>query len=143
MDPEMQNQASAPQAKKRILLVEDDQEIQNFYKEYLSKYFNVDTAGDGLQGLNMLAAGNYDLVVLDIMTPKYDGITFLQMKSRDQKIKDVPVVVLTNLANDDIIKQAFTFGAKSYIFKAETTPDKIVPTLMDAMKPSGKPEGQP
>lgn len=137
----VQDQSPAPNeqsidGKKHVLIVEDDPEILGFYKEYLAKYFEIDTASDGEQGLHKLGMNQYDLVVLDIMIPKVDGIEFLKRKSEDEKISNVPVVVLTNLSSGDVINDIFKYGAKNYIFKAETTPDKIIPVLMDAMSPS-------
>jgi DNA-binding response OmpR family regulator len=127
----------ASESKKRVLIVEDDPEILNFYKEYLAKYFEIDTATDGEQGLHTLSVNSYDLVLLDIMIPKIDGIEFLKRKGSIDNIAKIPVVVLTNLSSGDVINDIFKYGAKNYIFKAETTPDKIIPVLMDAISPAG------
>jgi len=138
----MSNQASTssvipdPMSLKKILIVEDDPEMRNFYRDYLAAIYDVDAAENGEEGLDKLSKNHYDLVMLDVMMPQVDGLTFLKRKNQIPNIEKVPVVMLTNLGNDEIIKQCFELGAKSYIFKAETTPDKILPTLKQVIEDS-------
>ena len=63
----------------RILLIEDDQELNELLSEFLSlENFHVDQAFDGEQGLNMALNGQYDVLVLDIMMPKMNGLDLLK-----------------------------------------------------------------
>ena len=120
--------------KKKILLVEDNKEERDFYSDFLSHDFEVETAEDGQKGLDKLKAGSYDLVLLDIMLPKLDGVGFLKLKNNDAKIASTPVVALTNLGQDEVLKACFEQGVKSYILKAETTPDKVLEAIKQTIQ---------
>src|SRR6267142_6974642 len=127
------NPKSETSEAKRVLIVEDDPDMRSFYADYLSRVYNVETASDGEEGLKKLAERPFDLLLLDIMLPKLDGIEFLKKKNTQPSIAPIPTVMLTNLSNEDIIKQCFKLGAKQYIFKSETSPDKILLTLSQAL----------
>lgn len=121
--------------KKRILLLEDNSEVREFYADFLSKNFEVETVGDGEEGLEKLrkASPQYDLILLDIMMPKMDGVSFLKTKNQDPKLSNVPVVVLSNLGQDDVLKACFGLGITFYILKAETTPDEVEKVVHQAL----------
>lgn len=121
--------------KKKILLVEDDQQMRSFYAEFLTNNnYLVDTAADGEEGWTKFNSGNYDLLLLDIMLPKLDGLGFLERRKADPKLTAVPTVILTNLGQDEVLKKCFSFGVKYYILKAETTPNQILPILGKALE---------
>lgn len=122
MDPKTVNAA------KRILIIEDDQFLREFYQELLaSEGFNIDVASDGEIATQKLYQGGYDLVMLDIMLPKKDGLQILKDHKETPSQNPIgPIVVLTNLGQDAIIKQAFAFGAAGYIVKSAMNPDQIL-----------------
>lgn len=111
----------------RILLVEDDQIFVAIYKrEFINNGFEVDVAVNGKEGLSDLTKKHYDLVMLDILLPDIDGIeVFRQMKAQDG-LKEIPVVFLTNLSQNDNIEKAFQLGAIGYLVKASYSPDQVV-----------------
>jgi len=112
--------------KKSILIIEDEKDILDLYKEYLTGVgFQIDTASDGEEGLKKIVAGKNNLVLLDIMMPKLDGIGILQT-IRDQKLKLPTTIMLTNLSHDQALKDALALGAKDSIIKSEVTPDQVV-----------------
>lgn len=113
---------------KRILIVEDDQFLREFYQELLvGEGFNVDSAEDGEIGSNKAKAGGYDLILLDIMLPKKDGLQVLRdLKASPSSSPNGPVVVLTNLGQDVIIKQCFALGAVGYLIKSALNPDQVL-----------------
>src|SRR5688572_24207980 len=96
-------------SEKRILIVEDDQFLREFYQELLqSEGFQVDIAPDGEVGLQKAQVGGYQLVLLDIMLPKRDGLQILrELKAAPPQTPNGQIVVLTNLGQDAIIKQCF------------------------------------
>lgn len=112
--------------KKKILLVEDGVEMRNFYQEVLSNKFEVDTATDGLDGLNKLKAINYDLILLDLMMPKMDGLGFMEEKHKLSDRSKVPVILLTNLGEEATLKRCFELGAKSMVMKSDILPDQLI-----------------
>lgn len=113
---------------KRILIIEDDQFLREFYQELLqSEGFLVDVAADGEIATLNISSGGYNLILLDIMLPKKDGLQIL----RDNKISppknpNGPIVVLTNLGQDTVIKEAFELGASGYMIKSALNPDQVL-----------------
>lgn len=113
--------------KKRLLIVEDDQDLRELYVEVLKdEGFEVAEAADGQVGLEKAKVGNYDLLLLDIMLPKVDGLQILKAVKEAPDLAKIPVVMLTNLGRESIIKEGFTLGADGYIIKSEYTPDQVV-----------------
>ena len=100
----------------RILIIEDEKKVANFIKKGLEEeHYAVDTAYDGEAGLFMAEANEYDLIVLDLMIPKIDGLEVLK-RIRGNKI-NVPVLVLTaKAAVEDIVKGLDT-GCDDYLTK--------------------------
>lgn len=115
---------------KTILIVEDEKELLESYKELVeSAGFNSITATDGYQGLDILASqlGNINLVLLDLMMPGVDGLEVLKaMKTNKEKYGDIPVVILTNMTSDTVIKEAFDLGASSYLVKIDLDYEGLV-----------------
>ncbi len=117
-----------PNLNKKILIVEDDQFLREFYQELLqTEGFLVDLAADGEIASQKVSEGGYNLVLLDIMLPKKDGLQVLRdLKITPARQKNGPIVVLTNLGQDAIIKQAFDLGASGYIVKSAMNPDQVL-----------------
>jgi len=113
--------------KKRILIIEDDQDVRELYAEVLrDEGFDIEEAVDGQSGLTKVLGGSYDLLLLDIMLPKLDGLEVLKIIKEKAKVKGIPVVLLTNLGREAIIKEGFQLGADGYLIKSEHTPEEIV-----------------
>lgn len=99
----------------KILIIEDDRSISDMVKNYLTKEgFNIDTAYDGEEGITKFLKGNYDLVVLDLMMPKLDGME--TMKIIREK-SSVPILIMS--AKDTDVDKAIGLGlgADDYIAK--------------------------
>jgi len=115
---------------KTILIVEDEKDLLESYKELVeSAGFNSITAKDGYQGLDILASqlGNINLLLLDLMMPGVDGLEVLKaMKTNKEKYGDIPVVILTNMTSDTVIKEAFDLGASSYLVKIDLDYEGLV-----------------
>lgn len=122
--------------KKKILIVEDDQFLREFYQELLStEGFDVDVAADGEVANTKIHQGGFDLIMLDIMLPKKDGLQILRdYKTNPPAVENGPVVVLTNLGQDTIIKQAFDLGASGYIVKSALNPDQVLDEIHNYLK---------
>ncbi len=112
----------------RILIVEDDQLLRDLYVELLGdEGFVVETATDGETGLQKMLSGGYDLVLLDIMLPKKDGLQILEeVKRRGTSNPNGPIVLLTNLGQDEVIKHGLSAGASGYLIKSALTPDQVL-----------------
>jgi len=113
---------------KRILVVEDDQNTRNLYQTILTNAgFKVDVAIDGSEGLIKCREGGYDLVLLDVMLPKMDGIALLgELKKSPPKVPNKNIYLLTNLSHDPILKEAISLGVKDVILKTDVNPEQLV-----------------
>ena len=121
---------------KKILIVEDDTYLRDLYEEVLKEDgFSVKIAVDGEEGLVTALEGGHDLILLDIMMPKLDGLGFLKsLRKKNALSKNGPIILLTNLAHDPVIKEGLDLGAKDFIVKSEITPDDLVKKVKDYLK---------
>ncbi len=113
--------------KKKILIIEDDHAVRELYAEVLrDEGLNVEEAVDGQVGLAKILENSYDLILLDIMLPRFDGLSILKTIKKKDGLKDIPIILLTNLGRESIIKEGFALGANGYLIKSEHTPEQIV-----------------
>lgn len=111
--------------KHKIALVEDDADIREMYKMKLElNGYDVLVAEDGAKALDLIKKTNPDLVLLDILLPKKDGFEVLKeiKDSTDEKVKSIPVIMLSNLSNKEDIDEAKKLGALDYLVKAKISP---------------------
>ena len=116
-------------AAKKILIVEDDQFLREFYQELLTENdYLIDVSSDGEDCLRRVAEKDYDLILLDVMMPRKDGIAVLtELKNKNFfKDKRTQVVMLTNLGQDQMIKQCFELGAQGYLIKSALNPEQVL-----------------
>jgi len=120
---------------KTILLIEDEEVIRELYAEVLRDVgYKVIEARDGDTGLKRALGDEWDIMLLDIMLPGSDGLQILKYIKENERLKVKPVILLTNLGNETIIKVAFGKGADAYLIKSEITPDKIVSEVENYLK---------
>lgn len=113
--------------KKTILIVEDDADLRALYKEVLQEAgHSVEVAGDGVTGVEKIKNTKWNLLLLDIMLPGKDGVKLLKEIKDNAGWKKGPILALTNLNSEALIKEVFEDGADGYLIKSEITPDKIV-----------------
>ncbi|EKD95926.1 MAG: Two component transcriptional regulator, winged helix family [uncultured bacterium] len=121
----------------RLLIIEDEAVVARMYEKIFNYAgFTVEIAGDGEDGLAKVKTTNPDLILLDIMMPKMDGLKVLDLLKKDEFTKNVPVVILTNLGNDAVVTEAFRLGATGYIFKSGMSNDRIVEEVKQYLAPS-------
>ncbi len=123
---------------KKILIVEDDQFLREFYQELLTgEGYLVDAAEDGEMALKKIQENEFDLILLDIMLPKKDGVSILRdLKTHPPKSPQAPIVVLTNLGQDTIIKECFDLGAEGYLIKSALNPDQVLTEIKSYLSKS-------
>lgn len=109
--------------KKKILVIEDNKDLINSYVEALEAGgYTTLKALDGYQGLDIMSKnlGSIDLVLLDLMMPGVDGLEVLRtVKDSEEKYGKLPIVILTNMTSENVIKEAFSLGATSYLVKTD------------------------
>jgi signal transduction histidine kinase/ligand-binding sensor domain-containing protein/DNA-binding response OmpR family regulator len=101
----------------KLLIIEDNPEIRDYLLTYFSKYFEVDEAKDGIEGLNKARETEPDLIVCDIMMPELDGIQVTQKLKGDFQTSHIPIILLTALASSDYELKGTEAGADAYITK--------------------------
>ena len=120
---------------KKILLIEDDLLIQEMYKSELVRAgYQVVAFATGEDGIKELENTQFDLILLDIMLPGINGLEVLKLIKQNPKNKDLKVVLLTNLGNDDVIKKGFDLGAIGYLIKSAYNPDQVVSEVINFLK---------
>lgn len=125
--------------KKKILLVEDDRMLLEMYSaKFTHDGFDIRTAENGTDGLKLAKEWKPDLVLLDIILPKLDGFATLKEIRKDAAIKDTPVILLTNLGQDQDIKKGKILGADDYFVKANHTPTEVVEKVRGLLAKKGK-----
>lgn len=119
----------------KILLVEDDYFLSGIYlKKFMLEGFEIIPARDGEEGLELAQSKNPDIILLDILLPKKDGFQVLAELKASQKTKNIPVLVITNLSEEENIKKAFDLGAKDYIIKSNFLPAEVIEKVKKALK---------
>ncbi len=110
-----------------IVLIEDDFMLRSMYESKLRKGgYEVLAAGDGATGLTHIQSRKPELVVMDVMFPKFDGFKILQIIKEQEDTKHIHVVFLTNLAQDEDIEKGKSLGASGYLIKSEVTPKELL-----------------
>lgn len=121
--------------KTSVLIVEDDTFLSNIYKtKFDMEGFEVITAEDGEAGLAMAKSKKPDMILLDILLPKMDGFMVLKELKADKEVKDIPVILLTNLGQKDDVNKGLEMGAVDYLIKAHFKPSETVEKVRKVLK---------
>jgi DNA-binding response OmpR family regulator len=113
--------------KKKILIVEDDKPLLEALKKKLTlNKFNVIEAINGEDGLNKALAEHPDLILLDIIMPRMDGLTMLKKLREDKWGEGVPVIMLTNLSDSIEVAEATASGVHDYLVKSDWKMEDVV-----------------
>ncbi|MBI4708624.1 MAG: response regulator [Candidatus Portnoybacteria bacterium] len=110
-----------------ILIVEDDMFMANLLERKFSQDgYLILRASNAGQAREVLSANIVDLILLDIVLPGMDGFTFLKELKGEDKFKNIPVIVASNLGQDNEIEKGMSEGATDYVVKANASPAEIV-----------------
>ncbi|MFA6526028.1 MAG: response regulator [Candidatus Buchananbacteria bacterium] len=110
-----------------ILIVEDDVFLADLYKTKFSlEGFKVNAAYDGEKGLEMALKNLPDIILLDLVLPKMGGFEVLAELKKNNKAKDIPVILLTNLSQKSDVEKGLKLGADDYLIKAHFMPSEVV-----------------
>jgi DNA-binding response OmpR family regulator len=111
----------------KILLMEDETMLASMYQtKFQNEGFNIDIAVDGEDGLAKAKAGNYQIILVDIIMPKLDGFAVLKELRALPQYQTIPIILLTNLSQEEDMKKGKELGATDYWVKANLTPGQIV-----------------
>jgi len=110
----------------RVLFIEDDAAVAEMYRLKLElDGYTVTVAPDGEEGLRIARENPPDIVFLDIRLPKMDGFAVLEQLRADDSLKHVPVIILSNYGEAELVERGLKLGALDYLIKAETTPSTL------------------
>ncbi len=112
---------------KKVLVIEDDRFLVKAYEAKLKgEGFSVSVAHDGEEGIAKIEAEKPDIILLDLIMPRMDGFDVLEEMQKHKEWKKIPVLILTNLGQEDDRKRGLKLGAKDYIVKADYSLAQIV-----------------
>ena len=124
-----------PDKKTKVLIVEDEEIILTALSEELKQEgFDVAGAKDGVEGVEKAASEKPDLILLDLVMPRLDGIGALRQMKANPETKDIPVVILTNLSDYDKVSDALSLGAMDYLVKANYRLEELVTKIKTVLE---------
>ncbi len=131
------NQRVAPDADDvRVLFVEDDASVAQMYRLKLElDGYTVDVAEDGLVALEKARTLHPDIIFLDIRLPKLDGLGVLEALRADVTTAPIPVVILSNWNEKELVERGVKLGALDHLIKSQTTPARLSQRLKDWLGP--------
>lgn len=112
---------------KTILLIEDDPFLVDLYTTKFKEIgFEVEVATNGREGLRKMKVKKPDILLLDIVLPAINGWEILGEMKRDEGLKDLKVVILSNLTSKEEVERGLKLGADKYLIKSHYTPSEVV-----------------
>jgi DNA-binding response OmpR family regulator len=132
---------------KNILIIEDDDFFRELIRKKLSSQdFKVSEAINGEDGLIMIKEERPDLILLDLLLPNIDGFEVLSKIKLDPNNSLIPVIILSNLGQQEDIERGLKLGANDYLIKSQFDIDQVVDKIkgiLEKPKSAPAPEGQP
>lgn len=118
----------------KISIIEDDQLIAQMYRMKLeAEGYDVDVAESGMNGIEMVAQKQPDLILLDYSLPDIDGSAVLREVRRNGVATDTPVIVLTNMDDESVENELSKWNIVDYIVKANLTPREVVAKIKQTL----------
>jgi len=118
----------------KIAIIEDDAVINQMYRmKFEAAGFDVATASDGEAGVTMAEKFKPSIILLDLQMPHMNGVEALEIIRKSSWGAKIPVIILTNLGEEEAPKSLHTLGIHSYIVKAELTPSQVVTRVKEAL----------
>jgi two-component system alkaline phosphatase synthesis response regulator PhoP len=120
---------------KKILIIEDEKSLAEMYKEKLEmEGFKVFLAFDVKEGIEMAKKEKPDLILLDVLLPVENGVSFLKKQKEDKEISEIPVIAFSNYDDPRTKKEAMELGVKEYLIKTNYTPSEIIKKIKKYLK---------
>lgn len=110
-----------------FLIIEDDPYVQRYLDRlFRLQNYSFEIVGSGEEGITRAKTLKPAFILLDIMMPKIDGLQVLTMLKSSPETEGIPVVILSNFGEDEMIRKAMNFGASEFIIKSNTPPESLV-----------------
>jgi DNA-binding response OmpR family regulator len=118
----------------KILIIEDDVFMAGLLeRKFKQGNFKILKASNANQARETITSNQIDLILLDVVLPGTDGFTFLRELKKDEKNSKIPVIITSNLGQQEEIERGLTEGAADYIVKAHSTPGEIVDKVQEIL----------
>lgn len=118
----------------KIAIIEDDSVIRQMYRmKFEAEDFEVQVADNGKDGVALVTHMKPDVILLDIHMPEMNGAEALAEIRKYDWAKNIPVIILTNLGEEESPKSLRSLGIHSYIVKADYTPRQVVARVKEAL----------
>ena len=118
--------SEAPDEEVKVLFIEDDPAVAEMYKLKLElDGYTVTVAKDGEEGLQIATASPPDIIFLDTRLPKMDGFAVLERLRSAERTAEVPVIILSNYGERELVDRGLKLGALEYLIKSQTTPANL------------------
>ncbi len=119
----------------KVLIVEDDKFLRELINRKLqSEGFETVLAIDGEIGLDLAGKESPDIILLDLILPGINGFEVLTRIEENESIKEIPVIILSNLGQKDDIDKGMGLGAADYLVKAHFTPNEIIEKINQTLE---------
>jgi len=119
----------------KILIVDDDEQLCGLYQTILeAQGYNVEVAFNGEEALSKSVKERPDLILLDIMMPQIHGINVLDILKATPETKDIKVVMISALSDEETKKKSEQLGALDYIVKSEVDTSGVLSRIENALK---------
>ena len=118
--------SEAPDEEVRVLFIEDDPAVAEMYKLKLElDGYTVTVAKDGEEGLQVATESPPDIIFLDTRLPKMDGFAVLERLRSADRTREIPVIILSNYGERELVDRGLKLGALEYLIKSQTTPANL------------------
>jgi len=112
---------------RKILIVEDDVFIRDIYHvKFSQEGFDVTLAEDGVKAVEILKTLVPDIILLDIIMPYMNGMEVLKKIKADDRLKTIPIIMLTNISEKEKVTEGIEYGVNDYLIKSHFTPSEVV-----------------
>ncbi|MBP9752031.1 MAG: response regulator [Candidatus Moranbacteria bacterium] len=124
-----------PWGKTKVCIIDDADDIREIYSvKFLTEDYDVVSAKDGEEGLRLIREEKPDVILLDLQMPVKDGFAVLKELRDDAELKHIPVLILSNVDDEQTFKKVGSFETRFYLIKSLVTPQKVVDTVREALR---------
>ncbi len=118
----------------KVLLIDDDDDLLTVFTTALQRDgFETVTASNGAEGLGKATSEKPDLILLDQVLPDISGNDVLKKLKSQEDTKNIPVIILSNFSQEELVKQAINEGALDYVFKYQAAASDVVEKVKTAL----------
>ena len=120
--------------KRKVCIIDDDANLREIYlMKFNQEGFDVTLATNGEEGMQAIRKNHPDIILLDLQMPVKSGVEVLQELQSDPELSNIPVIVLTNIDNEDAFQAVGQFETRFYLIKSLTTPQKAVDYVREVL----------